>query len=43
MTGWALSVALVSLPYYLPTNPALVAQTRHTIAAGLDEIEEEGG
>jgi aminoglycoside phosphotransferase (APT) family kinase protein len=26
--GWALSVALIQLPYYLHTNPALVASSR---------------
>jgi aminoglycoside phosphotransferase (APT) family kinase protein len=29
--GWALSVALIQLPYYLHTNPALVANARHVI------------
>jgi aminoglycoside phosphotransferase (APT) family kinase protein len=29
--GWALSVALIQLPYYLHTNPALVASSRHVI------------
>ena len=28
---WALSVALIALPYYLHTNPAIVAASRHTI------------
>jgi len=39
--GWALSVSLVALPYYLHTNPALVAQSRRAIAAVLAEAEEE--
>lgn len=29
--GWALSVALIALPYYLETNPAIVAGARHAI------------
>ena len=29
--GWALSVALIALPYYLHTNPAIVAASRRTI------------
>ncbi len=42
--GWALSVAVVALPYYLDTNPVLVAISRHAIkqvladhADGLDD------
>lgn len=30
--GWALSVALIALPYYRTSNPILVASARHTIA-----------
>jgi aminoglycoside phosphotransferase (APT) family kinase protein len=30
--GWALSVALLQLPYYLHTNPVLVASSRHVIS-----------
>jgi aminoglycoside phosphotransferase (APT) family kinase protein len=30
--GWALSIALIQLPYYRDTNPALAAGARHTIA-----------
>ena len=30
--GWALSVALIALPYYLNTNPVIVGNSRHTIA-----------
>jgi aminoglycoside phosphotransferase (APT) family kinase protein len=30
--GWALSIALLALPYYLTTNPAIVASSRHVIA-----------
>jgi len=33
--GWALSVALIQLPYYRDTNPGLAANSRHTIAAVL--------
>ncbi len=29
--GWALSVALIALPYYLHTNPQIVATSRRTI------------
>ncbi len=30
--GWALSTALIALPYYLDTNPAIVHSARHRIA-----------
>lgn len=30
--GWALSMALIALPYYLHTNPAMVAMSRHTLS-----------
>ena len=30
--GWALSMALIQLPYYRDTNPALAASARHVIA-----------
>ncbi|MGV9427870.1 aminoglycoside phosphotransferase family protein [Streptomyces sp. NPDC003656] len=36
--GWALSIALVQLPYYWHTNPALAKNARHTIT----EILREG-
>jgi aminoglycoside phosphotransferase (APT) family kinase protein len=29
--GWALSMSLIALPYYLHTNPAMVALSRNTI------------
>ncbi len=29
--GWALSVALIALPYYFDKNPAIVASSRHVI------------
>jgi len=30
--GWALSIAVIQLPYYQHTNPALAANSRHVIA-----------
>jgi aminoglycoside phosphotransferase (APT) family kinase protein len=33
--GWALSIALIQLPYYRDTNPVLAAGARHTIAEAL--------
>jgi aminoglycoside phosphotransferase (APT) family kinase protein len=33
--GWALSMAVIALPYYLHTNAAIVAASRRTIAAVL--------
>jgi aminoglycoside phosphotransferase (APT) family kinase protein len=30
--GWALSWALIALPYYLDTNPVIVRDARRTIA-----------
>jgi aminoglycoside phosphotransferase (APT) family kinase protein len=35
--GWALSMALIALPYYLHTNPTIVRNSRHVIAAILAE------
>jgi aminoglycoside phosphotransferase (APT) family kinase protein len=35
--GWALSVALIQLPYYKQTNPALAANARHVIREVLAE------
>ena len=29
--GWALSIALIQLPYYKDTNPALANNARHVI------------
>ena len=40
--GWALSVGLIALPYYLDTSPAMVAYARHTIAQALAEHHEHG-
>jgi aminoglycoside phosphotransferase (APT) family kinase protein len=36
--GWALSIALIQLPYYHESSPALAAGARHTIAAALADI-----
>ncbi len=35
--GWALSIALIALPYYRHTNPIVAEQSRRTIAAVLAE------
>ena len=35
--GWALSVALIALPYYLCTNPTIVGTSRRAIAEILSE------
>ena len=35
--GWALSIALIQLPYYKETNPALAANARHVIREVLAE------
>jgi aminoglycoside phosphotransferase (APT) family kinase protein len=35
--GWALSTALIALPYYWSTNPALVARSEHKISEILRE------
>jgi aminoglycoside phosphotransferase (APT) family kinase protein len=35
--GWALSIALIQLPYYHRTNPVLAGSARHTIAQILAE------
>jgi len=37
--GWALSIALIQLPYYKDTNPTLAAIARHTIAEVLADHE----
>ncbi|GGM07578.1 phosphotransferase [Streptomyces fumigatiscleroticus] len=39
--GWALSIALIALPYYERTNPPLAANSRHVIGQILAEAEEE--
>jgi aminoglycoside phosphotransferase (APT) family kinase protein len=38
--GWALSVALIALPYYLHSNPAIVRASRRTIAEVLADGED---
>lgn len=35
--GWALSMALIALPYYQLTNPVMAPNARHTIGEVLDE------
>jgi len=35
--GWALSVALIQLPYYLNTSPAIAANARRAIDAVLSD------
>lgn len=35
--GWALSIALIQLPYYRHTNPELAASARHVIREVLDD------
>jgi len=37
--GWALSIALIQLPYYHSTNPVLAASGRHTIDEVLADHE----
>jgi aminoglycoside phosphotransferase (APT) family kinase protein len=37
--GWALSIALIQLPYYHTTNPVLAANARHTIDEVLADHE----
>ncbi len=37
--GWALSTALIALPYYLHTNPVIVASARHKIDEVLADHE----
>ena len=39
--GWALSVALIALPYYLNTNPQIVATSRRTIHETLQDHEAD--
>jgi aminoglycoside phosphotransferase (APT) family kinase protein len=38
--GWALSVALIAIPYYEHTNPVIVANSRHKIA---EVLADQGG
>jgi aminoglycoside phosphotransferase (APT) family kinase protein len=41
--GWALSTALIALPYYLDTNPDIVERSRHAIAEVLADRRRSGG
>jgi len=42
--GWALSWALIALPYYLDTNPVIVRDARQTIVEVLaDQVALGGG
>jgi aminoglycoside phosphotransferase (APT) family kinase protein len=36
--GWALSTALIALPYYMDTNPDIVARSLHKIAEVLADV-----
>jgi aminoglycoside phosphotransferase (APT) family kinase protein len=38
--GWALSVGLIALPYYLSTNPVLVGIARRAIAEALADQKQ---
>jgi len=40
--GWALALALVAMPYYRQSNPALVARARHVIGEVLADHRSEG-
>lgn len=40
--GWALSVALIALPYYLDTHPAMVRYARRMIDEVLGDLERAG-
>lgn len=40
--GWALSIALIQLPYYRDTNPALAASARHVIREVLADHQGRG-
>jgi aminoglycoside phosphotransferase (APT) family kinase protein len=40
--GWALSVALIALPYYLTTNPVIVADSRQVVAEVLADHRRGG-
>ncbi|MEJ2219125.1 MAG: phosphotransferase, partial [Gemmatimonadota bacterium] len=41
--GWALSIALIQLPYYRRSNPELAASARHVIREVLADVEAGGG
>ena len=38
--GWALSVALIALPYYLESNPVIVSASRRTISQVLSDFQQ---
>lgn len=40
--GWALSIGLIALPYYLNTSPYMVRYARHTIAEVLTDHSRSG-
>jgi aminoglycoside phosphotransferase (APT) family kinase protein len=40
--GWALSVALIALPYYLHTDPGIVADSRRVVAEVLADHQRVG-
>ena len=40
--GWALSIALIQLPYYHRTNPVLAENARYVIAEVLADLERPG-
>jgi aminoglycoside phosphotransferase (APT) family kinase protein len=40
--GWALSIALIQLPYYRETNPVLAANARHVIREVLADVVAYG-
>ncbi|WP_373936894.1 aminoglycoside phosphotransferase [Rhodococcus qingshengii] len=39
--GWALSIALVALPYYRDMNEQITAWAKHAIAQVVDDIRTE--
>jgi aminoglycoside phosphotransferase (APT) family kinase protein len=41
--GWALSIALIQLPYYQTTNPVLAANARHVIHEVLADHDQAHG
>lgn len=41
--GWALSVALIALPYYWNTSPAIVKASQYTLNETLSDFERESG
>ncbi len=36
--GWALSIALIEIPYYRHTNPAMIAEAHHVISEVLNDF-----